>query len=161
MTGFVYAMVSGENVKIGWSGKPQLRVNKVRSDTPCDVRLIGFVEATPGQEVEIQKLLEPWRVFGEWFQLSALPVAAFVAALRGRGLRKTVKKHPLQAYLHAQNLTDADFGILVQRSRWAVRKWMYGQRVPRSAELVKIAAVTSGAVTPNDFLPPQSMEQNA
>ena len=113
MTGFVYAMVSGDNVKIGWSRSPDSRVGKVRSDTPCDVRLVGFIEATRNQETEIHKLLRPWRVFGEWFQLSARPVAAFVEALRSRGSKKIVKIHPDQASFRAENLTDTKFGMIV------------------------------------------------
>ena len=33
-----------------------------------------------------------------------------------------------------------------------VRKWMYGERVPRPDQMRRIAAVTGGAVMPNDFV---------
>ena len=55
-------------------------------------------------------------------------------------------------YLRRQNLTDEQFAALVGRSRWAVRKWMYGQRTPRLSEMQAIARVTDGAVSANDFM---------
>ena len=126
MTGFVYAMVSGDTVKIGFSEKPHLRVNKVRSDTPCDVRLIGFVEATRDLEIEAQKMLEPWRVFGEWFRLEARAVAAFVEALRGRGMSRSVMpgvmEHALRTYRRKAGLTLDEVGAALGRTKGTLSK---------------------------------------
>ena len=156
MTGFVYAMVSGENAKIGWSEKPQLRVVKVRSDTPCDVRLIGFVEATRQQELEIQEMLKPWRVFGEWFQMSARAVAAFVDDLRGRGMpgpsEFSAIASKLEIYLKENSLNDSQFALLVGRNQSTVCRWRKPGARPDHAAMKKIFEVTNGAVTPNDFL---------
>ena len=91
MPGYCYAMISGQTVKIGWSSAPALRVSKVRSDTPADVRLVGFVESTVEQEREIHGLLAPFRVFGEWFRLEGA-VVAFVDALRGRGIKAASRR---------------------------------------------------------------------
>ena len=55
-------------------------------------------------------------------------------------------------YLRKHDLTPEDFGGLVGRSHWAVRKWMYGQRTPRPAEMRAIGDATNKLVTPNDFL---------
>ena len=57
-------------------------------------------------------------------------------------------------YLRSTQTSDATFAQKVGRSRWAVRKWMYRQRVPRAAELAAIARLTDGKVTANDFMPP-------
>jgi transcriptional regulator with XRE-family HTH domain len=54
-------------------------------------------------------------------------------------------------YLREQNLTDEQFAEQVGKSKWAVRKWMYGQRVPRHNEMQSIALLTGGKVTANDF----------
>lgn len=59
----------------------------------------------------------------------------------------------LKDYLQQHQITEIEFAALVGRSRWAVRKWKYGQRVPRANELLAISSATNGAVTPNDFLP--------
>ena len=57
----------------------------------------------------------------------------------------------LQTYMREKELSPADFAATVGCSHWAVRKWMYGQRVPRSAEMQIIRDVTSGQVAPEDF----------
>lgn len=58
----------------------------------------------------------------------------------------------------AQYLTDknipleqfaADMGGL---SASGVRKWIYGERVPRPDQMRKIAELTGGLVEPNDFI---------
>lgn len=56
-------------------------------------------------------------------------------------------------YLRANNLTDEAFAARVGRSKWAVRKWMYGQRVPRGVEMLAIANATQGVVSADDFMP--------
>lgn len=58
----------------------------------------------------------------------------------------------------AQYLTDkkispeqfaADMGDM---SVSGIRKWMYGERVPRPDQMRKIAELTGGLVEPNDFI---------
>lgn len=55
-------------------------------------------------------------------------------------------------YLRTKEIPDHEFAATVGRSKWAVRKWMYGQRVPRPAEMTSIAKATEGQVTANDFM---------
>jgi hypothetical protein len=63
-----------------------------------------------------------------------------------------IRRMNLQAYMRQNDLSPEDFGAKVGRSHWAVRKWMYGQRTPRAAEMRAIHDATGGLVTPNDFL---------
>lgn len=63
----------------------------------------------------------------------------------------------LKAYLKLAKLSDADFALSIGRSRSAVRKWIYGQRTPRPADMRLIADRTKGAVTANDFMPEQEV----
>ncbi|MFK5600220.1 XRE family transcriptional regulator [Methylobacterium sp. HMF5984] len=60
----------------------------------------------------------------------------------------------LDPYLREKKLTDESFAALLgpDVSTWAVRKWRYGQRVPRLAMQQRISAATEGAVTANDFV---------
>jgi len=60
----------------------------------------------------------------------------------------------LDAYLREKKLADESFAALLGSdvSAWGVRKWRYGQRIPRLAMQQRIAAATSGAVTANDFV---------
>lgn len=43
-------------------------------------------------------------------------------------------------------------------SESGVRKWMYGERVPRPDQMRRIAEVTDGAVQPNDFILAEAAE---
>jgi len=54
-----------------------------------------------------------------------------------------------------QQFADQSGGLF---SAEAVRKWRFGVRHPRPEALRKIAEITEGQVTPNDFLSIQSLE---
>jgi hypothetical protein len=60
----------------------------------------------------------------------------------------------LDTYIRGKKLTDESFAKLLgpDVSEWAVRKWRYGQRIPRLATQMRIATVTKNAVTANDFV---------
>ncbi len=60
----------------------------------------------------------------------------------------------LDAYLRENDLTDESFARRLGPgvSAWAVRKWRYGQRVPRPALQRRIRDATDGKVTSNDLL---------
>jgi hypothetical protein len=60
----------------------------------------------------------------------------------------------LDTYLRNKRLTDESFAKLLgpDVSEWAVRKWRYGQRIPRLALQLRITEVTKNAVTANDLV---------
>jgi DNA-binding transcriptional regulator YiaG len=56
-------------------------------------------------------------------------------------------------WMREKNLSDGDVATLVGGvSTHAVKKWKYGERVPRRAELQRLDQVSDGQVTPNDFV---------
>ena len=59
----------------------------------------------------------------------------------------------LHDYLLATKTSDEAFARLVGKSAGAVRKWRYGERVPRPVVMTRIREATNGAVTADDFLP--------
>lgn len=57
-------------------------------------------------------------------------------------------------FMRNHRLSDDEFAASVGGcSAFAVRKWKYGERIPRGETLNRIAAATGGAVTANDFMP--------
>jgi hypothetical protein len=58
----------------------------------------------------------------------------------------------LLQYLSDQKISDESFGGLVGASSHGVRKWKYGERIPRADQMRRIAEITCGAVQPNDFI---------
>lgn len=57
----------------------------------------------------------------------------------------------LAEYMKANNVSDADLAAYLGRSEGAVRKWRWGQRLPRREVMVQIQEFTGGAVNPVDF----------
>lgn len=61
----------------------------------------------------------------------------------------------LAEYMKASGLEDEGFANSVGGcSAHAVKKWRYRERVPRPDQMRRIAEITGGKVTPNDFVLP-------
>lgn len=58
----------------------------------------------------------------------------------------------LSEYLDYSGKTQTKFAQEVDASVGAVKKWVYGERFPRRAQLSKIKNATKGNVMPNDFV---------
>lgn len=67
----------------------------------------------------------------------------------------------LDTYLRGAGLDDEAFATMVDASTGAVRKWRYGERVPRPQQMVRIKQATAGAVTADDFMPAELEQQPA
>lgn len=66
----------------------------------------------------------------------------------------------LAQYLTEKNIAPEQFasdmgGLSVS----GIRKWMYGERVPRPDQMRKIAELTGGLVEPNDFILPLTADR--
>lgn len=59
----------------------------------------------------------------------------------------------LSEYMKAHRLGEDAIAALIGCSSGAVRKWRYGQRMPRRDQLQRITQATAGEVTANDFMP--------
>lgn len=57
----------------------------------------------------------------------------------------------LKTYLATHAMTDAYFAELIGVDRSSVTRMRHGGQAPRADVMRKIAEVTDGAVTPNDF----------
>lgn len=56
-------------------------------------------------------------------------------------------------WMREANLDDGQVADLVGGvSGHAVKKWKYGERIPRRAELLRLIEISSGKVSPNDFV---------
>jgi predicted transcriptional regulator len=62
----------------------------------------------------------------------------------------------LVEWLNHRRMTHEAFGILIGAERSAVTRYVNG-RMPKSVILARIAAVTDGQVTANDFVDVQSV----
>jgi transcriptional regulator with XRE-family HTH domain len=54
-------------------------------------------------------------------------------------------------YLSAKSIRRADFAQMIGRSPEAVRRYMKGERKPEEDTMRRIAEITEGEVTANDF----------
>lgn len=58
----------------------------------------------------------------------------------------------LASYLAQSGTSHADFAKLIGVSQAAITRYARGDRIPRPAQMQKIAEVTRGKVTANDFM---------
>jgi transcriptional regulator with XRE-family HTH domain len=58
----------------------------------------------------------------------------------------------LSDYLEANGITDAEFAALIRKDRSSVTRLRSGDTKPSWDTAQKIAEVTNGVVTPNDFI---------
>lgn len=59
----------------------------------------------------------------------------------------------LSSYMTEKGIQPRELAeMLGDASESGVRKWMYGERVPRPEQMRRIAEITSGKVQPNDFI---------
>lgn len=58
----------------------------------------------------------------------------------------------LKDYLELEGQTSSEFAAKVEVTKYAVRKWLRGERTPRPSTMIKIRKATKGAVTAEDWL---------
>ena len=164
MTGFVYAIESGDAVKIGWAKNPIRRLSELNVGSPGTHRLLGFVEASRAQEKELHSIFSRFRIRGEWFEKRGA-VVAFISSLpkyepAPRIIRDRPEVHSngstLAAFIIRAGLNEAQFARSIGVTQQAVNSWTRGIRSPRMNQMMAIIAATDGAVTPNDFMPPSA-----
>ena len=152
MTGFCYAMLSGEAVKIGYSTNPRARASQVRCNTPADVDLVGYIPGTVEDERAIHARLSEWRISGEWFRLEG-NVADFVESVRGKCIAVDRKWRAV---------TQTDLAKALGVTQGAVSQWNQ-KRVPaeRVLEVERITGIPRHEMRPDLYPAPDShpMEQ--
>lgn len=161
MTGFVYAIESGDAVKIGFAKDPVRRLSELNVGAPGTHRLVGFARGSKRHEAEIHEICQAHRIRGEWFRKEGY-VLLFLDRLprhepkpqtwRGRYETKNKSGSKLEAYLEANKLTDAEFAALIGKDRSSVTRLRTLKTKPTWDTAQRIAAATNGAVTPNDFI---------
>lgn len=154
MTGFVYAIVAGSRVKIGWSTNPRRRVQGLKTGSAGHCNLVGFVPGTKAQEAELHALLSPWRVRREWFRVDG-PVAHFVRAVRGRfplEPHRRIADHAIARYRARHNLTLSKFAARIGTTTSTISRMEWGKQNPSYALARKIIAATNGEINASDLL---------
>ena len=161
MTGFVYAIESGDLIKVGYSTNPPLRLTKLQSAIKAPCRLLGYIPATAADEREIHRALKGDCFRGEWFHRGSL-VSHFLSTITP--YQKPEKKRRLSklaTYMEAQGLNDADMAARIGHcSAAAVDKWRRGLRVPRPEQMRRIQEATAGCVMANDFFAAASSDKD-
>jgi hypothetical protein len=66
--GYVYAISSGDFVKIGWAADPVRRLSELNVGSPHIHELIGFARGTKDHERQMHEICSEQRVRGEWFR---------------------------------------------------------------------------------------------
>lgn len=158
--GFIYAIAApgSDRVKIGFAGDPRLRLAQLLTASPDDLAIIGVVPGSKGDEACVHRRFRHLQIRREWFWHRE-DVAAFVDDLAKQralhlGPDRSARRpdSPLQRYLKAQKIRDAEFADAIGVSAQAVSRYALGLRRPEWSVLERIRDATDGALMPNDFL---------
>lgn len=84
MSGYIYAILCMDRVKIGFSKRPTERLAVLRGTCPYPVYLLGVKPGTKAEEKAVHATLAHIWTHGEWFQMIADPVLhEFLSKLSG------------------------------------------------------------------------------
>ena len=150
--GYVYAVQSGEFVKIGVSREPERRLVKLQADCPMEAKLLGVIEGGYKLEKVLHKRFRKYHARGEWFHMQG-PVLAWAENLSNvSGKEKAAPDGALAAWIFHNCLTDAAFGSLVGLSQSQISRIKRGKSRPSWEALAAIEKATKGKVTAADFM---------
>lgn len=156
MTGYVYAIQSGDAIKLGFSKHPWRRLGELNVHNPDAYKLLGFAHGTPEHERELHMLCAAERIRGEWFRRGRV-VSLFLDHLpppsgrrRPIGLRKYAGSK-LAEYIAANTKTVSAFAAQIGVNTSAITRVLKGERRPSYDLMVKISEATGGAVSLNDI----------
>jgi predicted XRE-type DNA-binding protein len=130
MTGFVYCIgeAPGGLVKIGYSANPALRLSKLRSDNPADMRLLGLIEGTPGTEAALHDRFAALHDRGEWFRDEGCAISAVFPAPTRLNARTG---DAMLDWLRSAGITQGDLAAHFGISQATLSKIMSGKaRIP-------------------------------
>lgn len=160
MTGYVYAIRCGDAVKIGFTIDIEQRATVLRTGSPFAHKLVGLIPATREQERECHKLLAPWRIRGEWFDVNARPVAAFVSMMPmvqpapyDGPRRPRPALSPVSMWLQERGLTVSGIARHLKVNKASISKW---KRIPavHVIEVERATGIPRQEIRP-DIYPPQ------
>ena len=70
----IYIIKQGEHYKIGYSKSPMGRMGKLQIGSPVELQMIYRCPGTRADEKSLHRILDYWRVNGEWFALPSIIV---------------------------------------------------------------------------------------
>lgn len=157
-SGFVYAIESGDAVKIGFSKDPISRLTELNIGAPGKHRLIGFARGDKCHEREIHEICRNQRIRGEWFRNEG-HVSLFLDHLpkfhrRGklRSVESAAKYRPNLISIRMElGITQRDLANKCGVSRWTINRIELGERNPSVDLIQRISDATDGKVSPADF----------
>ena len=155
MTGYVYVIADSHNrVKLGWSAKPELRLVKAQTDNGGECKLIGVIPATREQEKELQGLLSPWRLRGEWFDFAARPVKHFLSFVRPMpaALRDLSNLSPLKQWRKSRGIPIGEFAAKLGVNKATISRIENRISSPSWKLFARIRELTNNEITLPDLM---------
>lgn len=156
MSGYVYAILAGSKVKIGWSDAPRKRFSKISSDSPIACELVGAIPASLAIEAAFHAEFADWHLHGEWFS-NAGRVKEFVTALSRNRIEEETREpvidpswHPIKKWRKKRGLSMVEFAELVGTTQPTISRIETGRATSVSLALA-IQSATAGDVTVGDI----------
>jgi hypothetical protein len=148
--GFIYAIASGDSIKIGYSANPMRRLAKIASDTPQACTFIGCVQGSPTDEARLHEQLAPHCLRGEWFADNAF-VRDAITEFKPIPAAPADGCHPLRVWRRRRLMSQRDVAKLTGTSLANISRYEAGLREPPFAFIESVERTTCREVTVQSF----------
>jgi hypothetical protein len=153
--GFVYFIGCGDYVKIGFSRKPDVRIDTLSTANPVNVAVLAVFPGSRAHEAQIHHRFEEFRHRGEWFRRSA-PIEDVIA----NGLppfeqpcpKQRFYWHPLALFIERRGMTQRKFAAQIGCKESHLSLILKGKRGV-SFKLAKHISNATGGEIPIESLP--------
>lgn len=147
--GYVYAIESGNAVKIGFAHDPVRRLAELNVGSPGAHRLLGMARGTKRHESELHRLARAERIRGEWFRKGRV-ISLFLQHLppytpnapRQVSPRVANEKQSTSRCWHIRQrlfrVTQKEFAKIAGASQTAVSRWESGETEPTIGQMTRI-----------------------
>lgn len=163
--GFVYAIESGDAVKIGFAKDPVRRLSELNVGSPGAHRLIGFLSGMKSDEKFIHRSCAKLRIRGEWFRNEGIvreivstfppyePKPALVAGLSAvRSGRMYTADSPLSQYFRDNGENASTLAAKMGCAVTTITRPLRGDRKASTDLAIDVERATGGRVTASAFL---------
>lgn len=145
--GYVYAIESGDAVKIGFAHDPVRRLAELNVGSPGTHRLLGYARGTKEHERELHRMACGERIRGEWFRKGRV-ISLFLAHLPPYVPKAPCEVAPdKEAFRNVvvKLRSQAELSRLTGRPQTTVAYWAKTGVIP-AEDAVKLEQATHGEI---------------
>lgn len=149
MTGYVYAMLSCDRVKIGYTERPKQRLSEANTMSPFPVDLLRCDEGSINDERRLHKKFADLRLHGEWFAFCG-PVKMWAQGMENQINQANESNENVKMIIDRFGGLSAMAKALEHKHPTTVQGWKKSGKIPswRIHEVMKAAEANNIKLPP-------------